>query len=455
MDHAVQGHPTASQTLAAYATGLTYEQIPAEVVARAKACIIDTIAASTHGAALPWSKIVIDYVRKNSAPGKALVLGTTHRVRAPFAALANGATAHAFELDCMCQPSVGVHPGAGLVSPGLAVAQAHDSSGKDLITAVVAGCEVMYRIGDAGHHTSEKMGFHAPGLLGVYGGAVVAGKIFGLDAGRLANAIGIAASLSSGLLEFSKSGGGMVKRLHLGRSAEGGITAALLARDGLTGPAAAIEGKFGFLNVYCRDADPSRLTAGLGEVWHTLKTALKCYACHSTAHVPVTALRDLQAQHGFAGADIASIAVVGSEKMTSHHNILEPQDLGMAQYSVPFSLAISAFKDPRDPTAFCDASLNDAAIRTLCRNVRMEASSEITKKNQLASRVSVLLRDGRTLTKDAQYFPGHPQQPFTEQQLRDKFDRLMTALPAAHAARIFEQFIALEKLADVGKLQLT
>src|SRR5450755_3414912 len=117
MDNAGQGQPTASQTLAAYATQLTYEQIPAEVAARAKACMIDTIAASTYGAALPWSKIVIDYVRKNSAPGKALVLGTKHRVRAPFAALANGASAHAFELDSMCQPSVGVHPGAGLTSP--------------------------------------------------------------------------------------------------------------------------------------------------------------------------------------------------------------------------------------------------------------------------------------------------------------------------------------------------
>jgi 2-methylcitrate dehydratase PrpD len=126
----------------------------------------------------------------------------------------------------------------------------------------------------------------------------------------------------------------------------------------------------------------------------------------------------------------------------------------MAQYSVPFSLAIAAFRDPRDPGVFCDASLNDPAIRALCRNVRLEVSTEITQKNQLASRVSVLLKDGRTLVKDAQYFPGHPRQPFTEQQLREKFDGLMSALPAASAARIFEQFLALETVADVGKLQL-
>ncbi|HEV2008172.1 MAG TPA: hypothetical protein VGQ88_05545, partial [Burkholderiales bacterium] len=153
--------------------------------------------------------------------------------------------------------------------------------------------------------------------------------------------------------------------------------------------------------------------------------------------------------------DVASIVVTGSEKMASHHNIAEPQDLGMAQYSVPFSIAIAAFKDPRDPSVFCDAALNDRAIRALCRNVRLEASTEMTKHNQLASRVAVVLKDGRTLAKDAQYFPGHSRQPFNEQQLRDKFDRLMTALPVASADRIFRDFLALETVHDVGQLQLS
>ena len=455
MDRAVQTKPTAAQTLAQYATSLTYEQIPREVVERAKACVIDTIAATTYGAGLPWSKIIIDYVRRNSAPGKASVLGTQLRVRGPMAALANGACAHAFELDSMCQPSVGAHPGANLVSPGLSVAQSRGHSGKELITAFVAGCEVMYRIGDAAHHSSEKLGFHAPGLLGVFGGAVTAGHLMKLDAARMANALGIAGSLCGGLLEFSKSGGGMVKRLHLGRSSEGGVTAAVMAREGFTGPAGVIEGKFGFLNVYCRDSDVTRLTAGLGETWHTLTTTLKSYACHTTAHVPVTALLELKAQHKFAGGDVASIHVVGSEKMVSHHNIPEPQDLGMAQYSVPFSLAISAFRDPRDPNVFCDASLNDAAIRALCRKVTLEASADMTKKNQLASRVTVRLKDGREFARDELYFPGMPQRPLSQQQLWEKYLRQMAALPAASAERIFQQFLALEDVADIGQLNMT
>jgi 2-methylcitrate dehydratase PrpD len=109
---------TASQTLAEFATGLTFEKVPAEVVERAKTCIIDTVAAARFGAGLPWSKVVVGYAERNSAPGNALILGTRLRVRAPFASLANGALAHAFEMDSLCHPGVNVHPGASLTAPG-------------------------------------------------------------------------------------------------------------------------------------------------------------------------------------------------------------------------------------------------------------------------------------------------------------------------------------------------
>src|SRR4029077_5243125 len=113
----------------------------------------------------------------------------------------------------------------------------------------------MYRIAETSPQSCEKKGFHAPGLFGVFGGAMTAGRLMGLDAERMTNALGVAGSLCSGLLEFSKSGGGMVKRLHPGRAAESAVTAAALAREGFTGPATIIEGKYGFLNAYCSDPD--------------------------------------------------------------------------------------------------------------------------------------------------------------------------------------------------------
>ncbi len=443
---------SASHTLAEFATGLTYEQIPPAVIELAKTCIIDTVAAATYGASLPWSKIVIGYAQRNSAPGKSLILGTNLRVRAPFACLANGALAHAFEMDCLCHPSVNVHPGASLTAPGLAVAQGRGKSGRDLLAAFVAGYEVMYRIGDAARQSSEKIGFHAPGLTGVFGGAVVVGKLFGLDAQGMANALGIGGSLCSGLLEFSKSGGGMVKRLHLGRAAEGGFMAAILARDGFTGPAAVLEGQFGFLNTYCRDTDPVRLTRGLGEEWHTLKTMIKRYACHITAHVPVTAALELKAAHGFAGSDVASVTVAGSEKMVSHHIIPEPQDLGMAQYSTPFCVALALHRDPLDPRSFSEENLNDPAIRALARNVKVELRQGVPGDHALVSRVVVRLRDGREFTREQREFPGMPSRPLSRDELLQKFLKLTAHHDRAKGGRLFAHLAEAEQVADISAL---
>ncbi len=443
---------TAAQTLARFAAGLTFDEIPAEVIERAKTSIIDTVAAATFGAGLPWSKIIIGYAERNSAPGNSLILGTESRVRAPFACLANGALAHAFEMDSLCHPSANVHPGASLTVPGLAVSQGRKKSGRDLLTAFVAGYEVMYRIGDAARGSSEKIGFHAPGLNGVFGGAVVVGKLFEMDAQGLANALGIGGSLCSGLLEFSKSGGGMVKRLHLGRAAEGGFMAAILARDGFTGPAAVFEGQFGFLNTFCRDTDPARLTRGLGEEWHTLKTMVKRYACHITAHIPVTAVLELQAEHRFSGDDVASITVAGSDKMVSHHNIPDPQDLAMAQYSTPFCVALALYRDPLDPRSFSEANLNDAAIRALARNVRVERRQGAAGDHALVSRVAVRLKNGRELTREQGDFPGMPSRPLSPDELLEKFLKLTAPRDRAKAERLFAQLTEAEKVADISSL---
>ena len=217
-------------------------------------------------------------------------------VTAPAAALANGALAHAFELDSLTRPGAGVHPGATLLPPALAIAQQQGLGGRALIAAFVAGCEVMVRIGRATGHTNEQRGFHAPGNTGPFGGAVAGGHLLQLDPERMANALGIAGSLASGLLEFARAGkGGMVKRLHLGRASEGGVLAASLAHDGFTAPDTVLEGPFGFLAVFCREWDIGELTKGLGEHWETTSIALKRYPCHINAHAAVKALTQLQA----------------------------------------------------------------------------------------------------------------------------------------------------------------
>jgi 2-methylcitrate dehydratase PrpD len=435
----------AARTLAQFAVGLRYEDIPPAVIDRARTCIIDTVAGMTFGANLPWSRIMIEYVQRTSLPGKGAIVGTQHRVRGQMAALANGVLAHAFELDSLCHPSVGVHPGASLTAPGLPVAQAQGRSGAELLTAFVAAFEVMYRIGDAARHSSEKIGFHAPGLTGVFGGAVVTGLLMKLDAERLTHALGIAGSLCSGLLEFSRSGGGMVKRMHLGRAAEGGALAATLAREGFTGPATVLEGKYGFLAAFARDSDPARLTLRLGDEWHTLKTMLKRYACHITAHVPVTAALELRAKHGFAGSDVASVSVASDEKVVSHHNITEPQDTMMCQYSVPFCVALALHRDPDDPRVFGEDTLNDASIREVCRNTTVAILPAKKRRDRFSTLLTVRLKNGRELSAEAHDFPGMPARPLSPDELRAKFLKLTAD------SKVMDPRVVLERLENLER----
>jgi 2-methylcitrate dehydratase PrpD len=442
---------SASQTLVEFAVGLSYDRIPAEVIERAKDCMIDTVGACVFGSQLPWTQTVIEYAKRNSAPGECSVFGTPIKVRAPFACLCNGAAAHAFELDALVEPSVGIHPSAALAVPGLAPAQGRKMSGKALLSAIVAGFEVLYRIGDAAHHSIEKVGFHSPGVVGPFGTAVVVGRLFDLDAKQMANAFGIAGSMSSGLMEFSKTGG-MVKRLHLGRAAEGGFMAAVLARDGYTGPAGVLEGKFGVLNVFCRDAQPARLTKDLGAVWQVMKTKIKRYACHATAQVPVTLALDLKQKHKLSGDDVAAIAIAAGEKTVTQHAINEPRDLAMMQYSVPFSVAIALYKDPLDPRTFSEATLNDARIRTLARGAQVELLKSSPGYQSSACRLTLKLKNGKELTAEGHDFKGTPTMPLTRDELRDKFLMLTAHRDRAKAERLFAQLAEAEKVADFSAL---
>jgi 2-methylcitrate dehydratase PrpD len=433
--------------LAEYAAGLRYEDLPAEVVACARDCIIDTVAACICGSALPWSRIVIDYAERTGPGGTSRILGHGSPVQAPSAALANGALAHAFELDALTRPGAGAHPGATVLPPALAVAQEArvNASGRALIAAFVAGNEVMIRIGRATGHTNEARGFHAPGTTGPFGAAVACGHLLGLDAGRMANALGLAGSLAGGLLEFARGDGGMVKRLHLGRASEAGVLAASLAHAGFTGPRTVIEGEFGFLRVFCTEFDETALTRNLGHEYVTLSTVLKRYPVHATAHAAVRAVRDLQTEHRFSVGDIETITVTGNKRMIERHNIAEPADLMLAQYSIPFCVALALYREARDPESYDESALADPQIRALTRRVHL-VPEQGAGHGAMGSTVTVTLADG-------QYFERHVDSGLLEAgELADKFTRLTRAVLGDRAPALYQRLQGLETEASLDWL---
>jgi len=433
-----------TRRLADYAVAVRYEDLPPPVIQRAKDCITDTVGAIIYGADLPWSKMIIAYARANGPGGNSFILGAGGEpVRAASAALANGALAHAFELDNLTKPGSGVHPGATLVPSALAVAQQQGTSGRDLVTAFVAGAEVMIRIGRATKHTNEARGFHAPGTTGPFGATVAVGKLHSFDSAKMTNALGIAGSLAGGLLEFARSDGAMVKRLHLGRAAEGGVLAASLAAEGFTGPSTVLEGDYGFLRVFCSDYDLNELTRELGETYLTMTTMIKRFACHVTAHNPVEATLGLKQEHSFSGSDVASIAVVGNQRMARINNIPVPADVMHAQYSVPFSVALSVYRDPRDPRSFDESAMRDPDIRALAQRVSMSVADG-QASSDLSCTLTITLKDGRVLTRRVTGFRGTPEQPLDQAGLRERFLMLTRHLNQSKMEDLFDRLQRLE-----------
>jgi 2-methylcitrate dehydratase PrpD len=228
--------------------------------------------------------------------------------------------------------------------------------------------------------------------------------------------------------------------------------AAVLARDGFTGPEGVLEGKYGFLNVYCRDAQPDRLTKDFGKVWHVLKTKIKRYACHSTAQVPVTLALDLKEKHGLSGDDVAQITITANEKTVLQHAINEPNDLTMMQYSVPFCVALALYLDPTDPRVFSEKSLNDPKIRALARSARLEPLKTSAGFADPACRVTLKLKNGKEVSLEGHDFKGTPTMPLSRAELLDKFLKLTAHRDRSKAERLFSQLAEAEKVADFSKL---
>ena len=438
--------------LVEYAADLRYEDIPQTVIQAAKNTICDGIGACLFGYRLPWSQIIYRYAEAIGAGGRSSVLGAgSAKLRPPLAALVNGALAHSFELDGALRPGVGAHPYATILPAALAVGQDNDNSGKQLLTAFVAAAEVMIRIGRATMRSNERRGFHAPGTTGPFGAAIAAGLLRQLNFDGLSNAMGIAGSMSSGLLQFSPAKkGSMVKRLHFGRAAESGVMAASLAADGFDGPHDILEGKLGFLRAYCDEVDLRELTLNLGRTFLTEAIYMKRFACHGAAQNALQALSAMQREHAVTADDIESIRVTATHELVERHGSREPTETAIAQYSVPFSVALGCVRDARDPRAFDENALTDPRIREMLSRVRYVADDTLT--DPTTSEVTVVLKSGAVHKRNVPEAPNSPSPRANSAQVYEKYSILTNDLPRAKMDEVFNRVQLLEEQANLGWL---
>ena len=439
--------------LAEYAARLRYEDIPADVLGAAKNTIADGVGACVFGYRFPWSQAIVRYAQQHGAGGKSVVLGPgAPLLHPPFAALVNGALAHSFELDAGTRRGVGAHPFGTVFTAALPVAQDQGLDGRKLLTAFVAGSEAMLRIGRATGRSNEHRGFHAPGTTGPFGAAIACALLLGLDTERLLNAIGIAGSVASGLRQFNVSEtGSMVKRLHFGRAAEGGVLAASLAAEGFDGPHDILEGKAGFLKVFCDHYDTAELVHGIdGGVFLIREIAMKRFGTHGSSQLPLQALLAIRARHPFASDEIDSIRIVAAPEAVEHHDNLSPTDLMQAQYSVPFCIALACVRDIRDPRSFDESALRDPAIRALLPRIHYEAGDISDKRSY---DMTVTLKNGavhRRIVPD----PGIAWRPANRDETYEKYAILMRDCPPARTDELFERIQAMDEQAELAWLHI-
>ncbi len=414
----------ATADLAAFASALTYEQIPAAVIARVRLSLLDGIGVCLHGATLPWTRHVQDMVRAHGAAPVTTIFATRHKASWSQAALANATAGHAFEMDDIHTESV-VHPNSLTTPIAIGYAEGHPTvSGRDLLTAIVAGCEVGTRIGNAATTKLFLNGFHPQGTSGAFVAAATAGRLLDLDARAMQNALGIGGSMAAGLMAAQE--GAMVKRLHAGRAAEGGVYAAELAKRGFTGISDVVEAGYGgFLSSYSRTPNVARLTEGLGTVWETERVGFKLYPNVTSIHTSLDALRHIMRSHGLDARDIRTVDV-GCGHMTYVHTAWTYRDAGVtaAQMNMFYGLAAMATGGDVTVADYTPARMQDPALLDFISRISIHEDAELEAMGHRfrhACRMKVTTQDGRSFEHEILYRRGSADSDVGKEEVRRKF----------------------------------
>lgn len=439
-----------------YLSVLTLVDLPADVVTQAKVCLLDALGCGLFGSDREWVRILREEMANEGAPGRATVFGQPALFAAPAAALCNGTAIHSFELDDLISASV-VHPAATAIPAALAAGEATDASGERVLTGIVAGYEVMHRVALAIGTNPARRGFHTTSLTAPIAAAVAAGVTMGLAPAQIVSAVGLAASSASGIKSFAAGfGGGMVKRLHLGRSAEAGVRMCQLAARGFAGPPRAIDSRFGMIEVFGgEDSDPARLTEGLGRDWAVRDVWFKgfpiCGWIHSVVQLVLAQRGDAPVQP----EDVTAVTVGVSSYAAGNNGEPAPIDTMGAQYSIPYCVAIAFLGDPRDPRMFQGDNLNRRDILDLASRVEIVVDPEIEAvyPSQFGARVRTTLAGIGTQEGKVLDCHGTPADPPTVEEQAEKFRTLSTDILSPSAS---DDLVAavnrLETLSSIGDL---
>ena len=430
---------------------LDYEDLPEEVVQKAKLIIRDGLGNQIAASAISEpARRVVDIVRDWGGKPEATVIGYGFKAPAPVAAMCNAMMGHGVELDDAHGSGL-IKGGSVMIPSVMALAEANGKSGRDVITAIVAGYEVAVRVAKAINPGHRQRGFHTTGTVSLLGAAAAGAKILGCDAEGIASAIGLAAMQSAGIQSYLDDPC-MAKPFSPGKSAFNGTMAAVMASKGFAGPRKALECKEGFFNAYCEDVDVSALLDGLGERFIIMEVGFKPHAACRYAHGPIDIAQRFY-NDGVRLEDVEKIDVRMCELSIRQASKPKAPNLNAAMGSTEFGVALALSKGRNGLREYWDGfnekDIHEAAAN---RTTLIEEPAYGVTGRQAA--VKITLNDGRVLSYDQAEPKGEPSNPLTNQELTDKFNGLVNMVHTSEGidAELAQRLMSLENETSIAKL---
>jgi 2-methylcitrate dehydratase PrpD len=452
-----------TRALAAFAAQLTLARIPAPVVERAKALLLDYLSTAVAVVKEDPAQRLIRFARKVGGTGESRILGAGVSVAAPWAALVNGAMGHMMELDDTHRHTM-AHPGDSVWATALAMGEREHASGAEMIAAAIAGYETSLRIGESVMPDHYRLGWHPSGTMMCFGAAATAGRLLKLDATAMGWALGTAGAQASG--NFAHLGErAMTKDFNCGHAAKSGVIAAMLAAEGFTGPTDVVESPRGFMKLYGERTYPERITAGLGQSWKVMEISQKAYSGCRYIHPSLDAVLGLQQEHGFAASDVARIHVRLLKTGAALVNDPVPWEgnkgLQGTRFSTHFNIAVALLHgrpglwnllDNQYPLQYRDAP----DVRAMMKRIEVVPDEELDRgfPDKWGTVLTVELADGRRWQRAVDWPTGEPEVPMSAEMLAEKFNRLtsIAGWSPTKARDLIPQVMTLDKAANLDGL---